>query len=105
MDAEDRRLRIWCLLCTSGETRIAELAEHFEVSTRTIRTDIECLSRYHPIVTVRGRYHGGVKVSASFDRAFKPLTREQFMFLVRLSDTLNGEDRACMNEILRSIAP
>ena len=105
MDAEDRRLRIWCLLCTSKEMKIAELADHFHVSQRTIRTDIDCLSRYHPIITVRGRYHGGMKICDPDFQNFKPLTREQFVFLVRLSESLCDDDKQCMNEIIHVLAP
>lgn len=50
------------LLCRRRHEKIANLAQEFGVSERTVRRDIEVLSLSEPIYTQAGRYGGGVYV-------------------------------------------
>lgn len=61
MGTYDRRTRIWETLRRRKSDTVANLAEEFGVSERTIRRDINVLITEHPITTVCGRY-GGVLV-------------------------------------------
>ncbi|EEA85040.1 helix-turn-helix transcriptional regulator [Peptacetobacter hiranonis] len=58
--SDSRLFKILYYLLKNGTTPVKELAEIFEVSTRTIHRDIDSLgSAGIPICTSRGR-HGGV---------------------------------------------
>ena len=62
MGASDRREAIMRILYRRGNETIANLANEFGVSERTIRRDIIELSINYPIFTVRGRYYGGIHI-------------------------------------------
>lgn len=55
----------------------------------------------YPIVTIRGKYKGGVKIADGYRLDRKYLNPEQQHLLKRLSKTLSGEDRNIMESILR----
>lgn len=62
----DRLLGILTILAQKNRVKVRELAEHFEVSVRTIHRDIECISMAGiPIVTYSGG-NGGVGVADGF---------------------------------------
>lgn len=60
LKANERRQKILEILCVRRQETMENLAQEFNVTTRTIRNDIEELTLAHPIETVRGRYGGGV---------------------------------------------
>lgn len=62
----ERRTQILKLLCRRRHDTIENLAFETGVSERTVRRDIDELSLYEPIYTVRGRHGGGVYVSDNF---------------------------------------
>ena len=62
LKANERRQKILEILCVRRQETMENLAQEFNVTTRTIRNDIEELTLAHPIETVRGRYGGGVRV-------------------------------------------
>ena len=62
METSERRKAIMKLLCRRRHETIKNLAREFDVSTRTIRRDIDVLSISEPIYTQAGRYGGGVYV-------------------------------------------
>ena len=73
MGASERREAIMRILYRRGNETIANLANEFGVSERTIRRDIIELSLNNPIFTVRGRYYGGIHIvdgSAGSQRIF-----------------------------------
>ncbi len=62
METSERRMAMLKLLCRRRHEKIANLAQEFGVSERTVRRDIEVLSLSEPIYTQAGRYGGGVYV-------------------------------------------
>ncbi len=105
MAAMERREAILDVLCQRKHDQIKNLAKEFDVSERTIRTDIEALSCSYPIETVRGRYGGGVKIAEGYRRDRKILSSKQVALLKRLATDLEGQDLETMNSILTSFSP
>lgn len=66
MGASERRAAVLKVLCRRRHETIANLAEEFDVSERTIRRDVEILSYTEPIYTQSGRYGGGVYVTENY---------------------------------------
>lgn len=66
MNIYERRSAIMNTLLQGGHTTVANLANLFNVSERTIYSDITSLALDHPIRTVRGRYGGGVELERWF---------------------------------------
>jgi len=96
----ERRNAIMNILCKKGHTTVADLAKTFDVSERTIYTDITALSTVHPIRTIRGRYGGGVELEKWFHPNANALSAKQEELLQRLKISLAGEDLIVMNSIL-----
>ena len=99
--ANERRRAILELLCQRKQDTMKNLANEFHVSLRTICYDIDELARNYPIVTIRGKYKGGVKIADGYRLDRKYLNPKQQHLLKRLSKTLSGEDRNIMESILR----
>lgn len=83
MSATERRLRLLTVLCFRRHDTCENLAREFDVTIRTIYSDIEVLMCSYPIETVRGRY-GGVKVADGFYLGNHALSPRQFELLDRL---------------------
>lgn len=66
MGTAERRHEIMKILCRRRYETIRNLASELGVSMRTIRRDIETLSRTEPIYTQFGRYGGGVYVVENY---------------------------------------
>ena len=100
MKASERRQEIFEILCEDRHATMDCLANQFNVSRRTIVTDIRELSLIYPIYTVCGKYDGGVYLSENFKLGKKDyLTPEQ-------EDVLNqliGLSTLKQQEILQSI--
>lgn len=62
METAERRIEILKLLCRRGYETAGNLAFEFGVSERTIRRDIEVLSRNNPIYTKSGGHSGGIYI-------------------------------------------
>ena len=99
--ANERRRAILEVLCQRKQDTMKNLANEFHVSLRTICYDIDELTRNYPIVTIRGKYKGGVKIADGYRLDRKYLNLEQRHLLKRLSKTLSGKDRNIMESILR----
>lgn len=86
----ERRQKILEILSIRRFEKIDNLAAEFGVSERTIRKDIEELSCYAPIFTIRGKY-GGVKVADGYYSSRTYLTDEQKTALINVikGDTPN----------------
>ena len=105
MSVKDRRQDLWTALCERRQDTIQHLADEFGVSPRTIRYDIDALSLTYPIVTVRGRHGGGVKVADWYQPSRKTLCAEQLALLRKLAASLEGNDLIVMNSIISQFAP
>ena len=87
------------VLRQEGHTTVANLANLFNVSERTIYTDITALTSSQPVRTVRGRYGGGVELESWFHPSANTLSPQQEELLQRLKETLKGNDLIVMNSI------
>ena len=100
MKASERRQEIFDILCEDRHATMDCLANQFNVSRRTIVTDIRELSLIYPIYTVCGKYDGGVYLSENFKLGKKDyLTPEQEEVL----NQLIGLSTLKQQEILQSI--
>ena len=104
MDAVERRQQILELLCQRRKDTMQNLAAELGVSERTIRRDVEILTRSYPLETVCGRYGGGVRVAdwSHLDR--QRMSPKQTALLRRLAADLRGEDLEVMEQILLKFA-
>ena len=99
MRTDERRAAIMKALTARRHDKISNLAAEFGVTTRTIKTDIEELTLAYPLVTVRGRYGGGVKVEDWYHPGRKTLSPVQAQLLKKLATSLTGKDLQIMNSI------
>ena len=100
----DRRMQILIGLIHRKSDTMKHLASEFGVSRMTIFRDIQVLSCSYPITTSPGGA-GGVSIDEDYRLGMKYLTEPQRALLVRLSETLTGEDVATMQSILKSFTP
>ena len=104
MDAVERRQQILELLCQRRKDTMQNLAAELGVSERTIRRDVEILTRSYPLETVCGRYGGGVRVSDWYHLDRQRMSPKQTALLRRLAADLRGEDLEVMEQILLKFA-
>lgn len=97
----DRRMQILFVLIHRKSDTMKHLASEFGVSRMTIFRDIQVLSCSHPITTSLGGA-GGVSIDENYHLGMRYLSEPQRALLVRLSESLTGEDAAIMQSILRS---
>ena len=104
MDAVERRQQILELLCQRRKDTMQNLAAELGVSERTIRRDVEILTRSYPLETVCGRYGGGVRVADWYHLDRQRMSPRQTAQLRRLATGLQGEDLEVMEQILLKFA-
>lgn len=96
----ERRVAILEYLCRRRSSSLADLANEFEVTKRTIRTDLQVLSCSYPIYTVQG-VGGGVFIEESYRLGMKYLSDCQVELLERLNASLQDADKQVMESILK----
>ena len=101
MDAGERRQQILELLCRRRKDTMQNLASELE---RTIRRDVEILTRTYPLETICGRYGGGVRVADWYHLDRQRMSPRQTALLRRLAAGLRGEDLELMAQILLKFA-
>ena len=104
MEAHERRMAIWRSLCCHRFDIVAHLADKYKVSVRTIYYDVQILSLSYPIETVRGRYHGGIKIPDWYKPVSNVFSPAQLDLLIRLKANLTGHDRAVMTSIIEQFS-
>lgn len=104
MDAVERRQQILELLCQRRKDTMQNLAAELGVSERTIRRDVEILTRSYPLETVCGRYGGGVRLADWYHLDRQRMSPKQTALLRRLAADLRGEDLEVMEQILLKFA-
>ena len=104
MDAVERRQQILELLCQRRKDTMQNLAAELGVSERTIRRDVEILTRSYPLETVCGRSGGGVRVAVWYHLDRQRMSPRQTALLRRLAADLRGEDLEVMEQILLKFA-
>lgn len=92
-------MAIWYTLCRQRHVTIADLAGKYNVSPRTIRYDIEVLSRTYPIETRAGK-NGGIRLADWYQPGSDILQAEQMDFLLELVQRLEGEEAAQLRDII-----
>ena len=100
MTTLERRKRIIEMLCERRTMKISVLADMFEVTTRTIKTDIEELSLSYPIFPQRGRYGGGIYIDEKYHLDKQYLSEEQEAALRIAIENAPEESRAALISIL-----
>lgn len=100
----ERRQQILELLCQRRKDTMQNLAAELGVSERTIRRDVEILTRSYPLETVCGRYGGGVRVADWYHLDRQRMSPKQTALLRRLAADLRGEDLEVMEQILLKFA-
>ena len=103
MTAQERRNAILNILCQKRFETIPNLVLTFCVSERTIQRDVLVLSCFYLVHTIRGR-HGGVELDDWYHPTWSSLSFEQEEFLLRLRETLVGEELRIVNSILFQFA-
>lgn len=102
MKASERRQEIFEILCEDRHATMDCLANQFNVSRRTIVTDIRELSLIYPIYTVCGKYDGGVYLSENFKLGKKDyLTSEQEEVLNQLLNLSTKEQQKILIGVLK----
>lgn len=104
MDAHERRIAIWRSLCCHRFDTVANLAVKYRVSVRTIYYDVQVLSLSYPIETIRGRYRGGIRIPDWYKPNPNKYTPAQLELLIKLKETLSGNDLAIMTSIIEQFA-
>lgn len=100
----ERQSAIVKILGQNRQMTIAQLANIFNVTERTIRNDITALTYTLPILTVRGRF-GGVRLADWYRPGANKLSHKQEELLQRLKTTLEGNDLIVLNSILVQFSP
>ena len=104
MSADERRQGILTELYSNRFITCENLAQKFDVTTRTIYHDLEKLACSHPVKITRGRY-GGVSLENWFYPESKFLTPEQFALLIGMKDRVTSDELIILNSILVQFAP
>ncbi|MBP3540975.1 MAG: HTH domain-containing protein [Clostridia bacterium] len=100
MRSHERRQAIWHSLCHRRQDTAAHLAAEYNVCQRTIYYDVEILSLIYPIESVRGRYHGGIKIPDWYTPNPNVYSPAQLDLLIRLQANLQGNDLIIMSSII-----
>ncbi len=100
---DERRRRIIEYLCNRRHETLDNLAFEFGVSKRTIRYDIEILSRLYPIYTVTGTY-GGIYILDGYRLDNRHLTDKECGVLERLAEEANKEDKIVIYQIIKTFS-
>lgn len=78
----DRLYALTLYLLNHGRTSASELAEHFEVSVRTIQRDIDALAQAGIPVYANTGVHGGYEISDTFKMNNQLVSRDDFAYIV-----------------------
>jgi predicted DNA-binding transcriptional regulator YafY len=96
----ERQAEIMEILRMRHTVTMRELAEELGVCIRTIKYDIDALSSVHPIVTICGRYGGGVTFAAGMKHEHTKLDSKQEAVLREVIAESSGEKRNVLESIL-----
>ena len=99
----ERRWNLLKILCQRRSITVNELATILNVSTRTIRRDVEILSLTEPIYTQPGRYDGGIYVDQDYNFLKAYASEEQLAVLQKMYDASNEGIVCYLSELEHSI--
>jgi predicted DNA-binding transcriptional regulator YafY len=101
--AFERRLLILELLSVRRFATVQELADRFGVCKRTIQYDLDYLSSFIPVYSIRGK-GGGFHVLEGWKKNHQYLTNDQEDLLLRLLPTLSHVDQMIIQEIISAFS-
>lgn len=101
MTAIERRINMLNILAERREEKIRNLASEFGVCIRTIKYDIEILSRDHPIETVPGRY-GCVRMMPGCRIYQNDISMKQQEYLFSIAENADEAGKELLLQLLRS---
>ena len=104
MRANERRMLILEALCARRQDTMQNLAFEFNVTRRTILSDIEQLSLSYPIYTLSG-HAGGVYISEDYYLGKRYLNSEQQALIERLVGEVDEKDAKVLKGILERFTP
>lgn len=104
MRANERRMLILETLCARRQETMQNLAFEFNVTRRTILSDIEQLSLSYPIYTLSG-HAGGVYISEDYYLGKRYLSNEQQELIERLMNEVSDQDAKTLKGILERFTP
>lgn len=106
MGASERRLEIMKLLCKRRYETMANLAEEFGVSVRTIQRDIDELTFLMPLYVKSGRYDGGIYVDEDYTMDRMYMNSDEIELLKKLeiltSDKLSNNEIILLRQIIKT---
>ena len=105
MTAAERQDLIMATLRKQQTARIRDFATACGCTERTIRSDIAALTATFPLMTVQGRYGGGIKLADWYQPQRTCLGPEQIETLKRLANSVSRKDRMILNSILDQFSP
>lgn len=96
----ERRLSLLFFLMKNGSCTISVLASIFDATERTIRRDIDLLSRYSPIYTKIGIGGGVFMYSGYRNELFRYLSLDEEDVLKRARKLLMQPEKAMIDNII-----
>lgn len=105
MTATERQEQIMATLRKERRATVGQFAAAFNCSERTVLRDLETLSVSFPLITVQGRYGGGVTLAEWYQPQQATLCPEQLETLRRLMISAGQEDRAILGSIIDQFGP
>lgn len=104
MNTIDRRMAIMRIMVARRCTTARELAEELGVTTRTIRKDIQALSRGYPIYTQQGGA-GGIFMNENYKPYMNTLSPEELTILCDLYGQAEGDCKRILRQIIHKYGP
>lgn len=101
LSANERRAEIMRILESRRQEKMINLAHKFNVTRKTICTDIEILMASYPVKTVKGRY-GCVKLEDGYAMYKNFLSDEQQEVLIEIIPLLNRRQFEVIIGLLRA---
>ena len=106
MRTAERRLAERDFISMRRKTTTRELAETFDVSVQTIKTDLIAICEFTGFYTVVGRHGGVFAMEGWYSNGYKRFSHTQKRFLEGLRDGLQNEaDKAMLSDIINGFAP
>lgn len=105
MGPSERREAEWLIICEQRKVVAENLADHFDVSTKTIYRDFAVLMETRPIEHFHGRKCGGYKLLDDFKPQSRALSYAQAEVLKRLSGLVDPADGKVLLSILYQFMP
>lgn len=106
MNAAERQMLIMATLYKERNVTMKQLADTLGCCTRTVHRDIQALSVSFPLITIQGRFGGGVRLEDYHQqRNHRYLTPEQIHALRSAMKTADPPARPILSSIIDQFSP